>query len=98
MVRYPAIIPAGSAGLQYVPLEAVTANGAPETDSQAAFSELRRRAAILRAAVGEALHRVQRGHPAEVVTILGNAVTDFDKTWDFSAPAHAAGRQGMVKN
>jgi hypothetical protein len=89
MVRYPADIPPGSAGLQYVPLEAVTTNGAVELESQAAFAELRQRAEILRAAVGEALHRVQRGHPGEVVTILGNAIVDFDKVWEFGTAAQA---------
>ncbi|GEM_PF-1043995 len=83
LVRYPGQLPNGSAGLFYVPSEAVTVNGRPESEAGAAFDTMRQNASVLRAAVGEALHRIQRGHAHEVEQILESAATDFDRTWNF---------------
>lgn len=82
--RYPDRLPNGSIGLQYVPSDVITVNGLPETESESGFEELRHRASILRAAAGEALHRIQRGHADEVVRILDSAISDFDRGWSFS--------------
>jgi hypothetical protein len=82
---YPDRLPNGSTGLQYVPSDAVTLKGIPEDESGTAFEELRRRASILRAAAGEALHRAQRGHAHEVEQVLGSAISEYDRAWNFAA-------------
>jgi hypothetical protein len=84
LVDYPARLPNESAGLQYVPSDVVTEGGRPEPESQPGLDVLRERANILRAAVGEALHRIQRGHGHEAELILDRAITDFDRVWSFA--------------
>lgn len=83
LAEYPRRLPNGSTGLQYVPSDAITVNGQPEPESRSAFEEVRQRASILRAAAGEALHRIQRGHGHEVAQILDSAISDFDRAWNF---------------
>jgi hypothetical protein len=89
LVEYPATLPSGVTGLEYVPLDAVTDSGALAGESQQAFDELRRKAETLRASVGEALHSIQRDRVHEVVPILDAAVEDFDRAWNFTATAES---------
>jgi len=83
MAAYPRILPSGAASLQPVPINALGTTDEIESESQRAFNDLRERASILRAAIGEALHKIQRGHPEQVVSILENAAADFDRAWSF---------------
>ncbi len=87
LVDYPAKVPSGSYALEYVPLEAVTESGEPVDDPQGAFTQLRQKAELLRASVGEALHSIQRNRMNEVVEILDTAVADFDRVWSFHEEA-----------
>ena len=66
----------------YPLLEVVTLNGVPEQASASGYETLRRRADILRAALGEAIHRIQRGHPEEVEGILESAVSAYDRGFE----------------
>jgi hypothetical protein len=84
VAAYPGVLPSGSTGLQNVPIEALGQTGDLENEAQKTFNELRERASILRAAIGEALHKIQRGRADEVVGILENAAADFDRIWLFS--------------
>ena len=86
LVGYPATLPGGVTGLEYVPVEAVTDSGETADDSQAAFNQLRQKAESLRASVGEALHSIQRDRVHEVVPILDAAIEDFDRAWNFTQP------------
>ncbi len=92
LVDYPETLPAGCVGLQYVSLETVSGEGEAETESQQAFRQLRERSEVLRASVGEALHSIQRNRLHEVEKILDDAVTDFDRVWNFSSAAETESR------
>ena len=83
LVAYPNELPNGAALLQYVPSDAISADG-NASENSSAFEDMRRHAAVLRAAAGDALHQVQRGRVEESVQILENAITDFDRLWNFS--------------
>ncbi len=85
LAEYPGRLPNGSTGLQYVPSDVVTAKGVPEPETESGFEEMRRKVSVLRAAAADALHRMQRGHAHEVEQILGSAITDFDRVWQFRA-------------
>lgn len=83
LVEYPARLPNGATALLLVPLDALSRDGSIDGEAQSAFQQIRRHAVPLRAAVGEALHRAQRGRPNEVERILHEAVNQFDRVWNF---------------
>ncbi len=85
LVNYPATLPVGAFGLEYVPLDAVTDSGELVQESQQAFNQLREHAEALRASVGEALHSIQRERHHEVIEILSAATENFDRTWNFNS-------------
>ena len=85
LVRYPERLPNGAAALVYVPHDALSRDGRADDEAQSAFHSLREHAVPLRAAVGEALHRFQRGHVDEAIRILEGALTEFDRVWNFPA-------------
>ena len=79
---FPDRLPDGAAALQSVPSDVVTLNGVPEESSASGYETLRRRADVLRAALGEAIHRIQRGHPQEVEEILESAGSAYDRGFE----------------
>jgi hypothetical protein len=76
---YPDKMPNGAGSLNYVPLDAVTADGEAESESGTAYQELRGRSDDLRAAIGEAIHEFHRSHPERVEAILDSAASAFDR-------------------
>lgn len=76
---FPGRLPDGAIALVSVPSDVVTANGLPEEASGSGYHELRGRADGLRAAVGEALHRINRGHMEEGLQILDTAASAYDR-------------------
>ncbi len=88
LIDYPQTLPSGCTGLEYVPADSVTSADGLTEDSLQAFAQLRNRSEGLRAAVGEALHSIQRNRMHEVSDILDAAVTDFDRVWNFEAAEH----------
>ncbi|MDA1258977.1 MAG: hypothetical protein O3C10_14235 [Chloroflexi bacterium] len=79
--QFPDRLPDGAAALQSVPSDVVTLNGAPEEPTASGYDTLRARADNLRAALGEAIHRIQRGHPEDVEEILESAGSAYDRWW-----------------
>jgi hypothetical protein len=76
---YPGKMTNGTGSLNYVPLDAVTADVESESDAGTAYQELRWRSDDLRAAVGEAIHQYHRSHPERVEAILDSAASAFDR-------------------
>lgn len=79
---FPERLPGGAAALQSVPSDVVTFNGVPEAPVVSGYETLRRRADVLRAALGEAIHRIQRGHAEDVEGILESAVSAYDRGFE----------------
>ena len=68
--------------LQSVPSYVVTLNGEPEESTISGYESLRTRADHLRAALGEAIHRIQRGHTEDVEEILESAGSAYDRRFE----------------
>ena len=77
--HFPQRMPNGAVSLLYVPSDVVTANGAPADESESGYHILRQRTDDLRAAVGDAVHQLHRGHPERVPAILDSAISTFDR-------------------
>jgi hypothetical protein len=82
LALFPGRLPDGAAALQSVPSDVVTLNGQPENPTTSGYESLRTRADYLRAALGEAIHRIQRGHPEDVEEILESAGSAYDRGFE----------------
>jgi len=82
LARFPDRLPDAASALQSVPSDVVTLNGEPEGEASSGYETLRTRADYLRAALGEAIHRIQRGHPEDVEEILESAGSAYDRGFE----------------
>ncbi len=82
LAQFPDRLPDSATALQSVPSDVVTLNGQPENPTTSGYESLRTRADYLRAALDEAIHRIQRGHPEDVEEILESAGSAYDRGFE----------------
>jgi len=82
LAQFPDRLPDSATALQSVPSDVVTLNGQPGNPTTSGYGSLRARADYLRAALGEAIHRIQRGHPEDVEEILESAGSAYDRRFE----------------
>jgi hypothetical protein len=80
--QFPGRLPDGVAALQSVPSDVVPLNGQPEDATTSGYESLRTRSDYLRAALGGAIHRIQRGHSEDVEEILESAGSAYDRGFE----------------